>query len=91
MNTGASSELADIIKNKKQGINRSDGRFFRSLLHGAFSCHFTANIPFHKMRLLVPKLLKSKFPAMLQKMFARASHLLYDLMLTLHDFAPYHV
>jgi len=53
--------------------------FFRSLLHGAFSRHFTANIPFHKMRLLVPKLLKYKLPAIVQKMFARASILLHNM------------
>ena len=41
--------------------------FFKGLLHGVFSCHFIANIPFHKMRLFVPKWLKSKLPAIAQK------------------------
>ena len=51
--------------------------FFKGLLHGVFSCHFIANIPFHKMRLFVPKWLKSKLPAIAQKIFARASNLLH--------------
>lgn len=37
------------------------------------------NIPFHKMRLFTPKLLKSKLPTMVQKIFARASILLHNM------------
>ena len=53
--------------------------FFKGLLHGVFSCHFIANIPFHKMRLFVPKWLKFKLPAMVQKIFARTSILLKNI------------
>ena len=42
-----------------------------------FSRHLIANIPFHKTRLFVPKWTKSTLPAMVQKIFARASNLLH--------------
>ena len=53
--------------------------FYRSLLHVAFSCHFVTNIPFHKTRLLAPKLLNFKLPSIVQKIFARASILLHNM------------